>query len=433
MKTTKTLNNILYNKTNINILFYLMCLSSIILFVITNFFTNGGTLESLFYKLQNDWGLDFFVFLSDSAVNSQTYITGESFNPPLLKLISLFIYKSMPQDIQMIYWNSAIYSAPIDIRMQFFAILPFLLLITFSICILAITVFNIKQGSILEKSFMTFLTISSIGILFAIERGNFVILAIPLVVVFFASTKSKNKYFIEFGLICLAIASGIKIYPCLFILILLNKENISRFIRGSIYILIAFFMPFLKFSGIEGFKGMLNALNHGTGSGERVGTLNLSALPWTIGRLAGVSTSEIEKILPLFKIMSLLLLLTLILLFFITKSEWKKYTIITCIIILFTGTSHTYMLSFFIIPIISFLDRENSNATDIIFTLLFYFLFGIVPIKTNYYIENLREPTERFTTLMILQEISVVLLAFTLIFSIIVEYIKRRKAEKIDN
>lgn len=410
--------SILNNKL-LNSFFYSVFFACLATFVLLNFYTNGQVLSNLFYKIQDDWGLDFFVFLSNSSVYENVYIEGTSFNPPFLRLIALFIYRSMPIDIQLLYSNSAITSAITDvddIRLQFFAILPFLLFVVVSSALLIIAVFYVKEGSPKEKMFISILSLFSIGVLFAIERGNYIMLAIPFVVFFSASTESSNKLIKELGLISIAIASGIKIYPCLFLILLFNKNEIWYFLRGSLYTILINLLPFLRFSGFSGIKGMFIALFNKTGSAERVGTLNLSSLPWTIGRLLKISNNDIINFLPFFKCITIVLLILLFVGAMTEKTKWKKYAIVTFIIILFTGTAHTYMLSFILVPLIAFLDRTECHVSDILYIILFLLLICVIPINSDY-INSLRYENERFTILTIIQQITVFIFSILLIIS----------------
>ena len=127
--------NVLLKKENIYTkrLYYIIPSACLLIFIFGNFIFSGRLFTELFYKLESDFGMDFHVFLSESVLLKECYIGNtEGFNPPLIKLLSLFLYRSFPSDYQSLYYESAINNQILDIRLLVQAFIPFIIFITFS-------------------------------------------------------------------------------------------------------------------------------------------------------------------------------------------------------------------------------------------------------------------------------------------------------------
>lgn len=393
-----------------------MIISGLILvlyFVFENYFTNGAAFDELFYKLEQDFGLDFHVFFSESVLNKDCYINNnEGFNPPLIKIISLFIYRSFPEKYQQMYLQSAISNTEMDIRLLVQAQLTFILFVGSSLVILVLMVYHFKKGGATEKLGSVFLALSNIGVLFAIERGNYVILAFPLTLFFVLTYESDNKYMRELGLLSLAMASGLKVYPCLLGLILLKDKRWKDALRTVFYGILFIFGPFTFYGGIAGIKGFFSSLIAGGGTKAlRLGTLNMTSIFCTVLRMCNISQESIVSILAELKIISYVIFVVAIFFIFIYKERWKSISMIVVLILLYSGTSHTYMLSFLYLPIFLFLeDKRYQSCVKYIYMLLFILLTNIIVLPVGRYIQMFRDEGDRITSLMFLQQLCLMIL-----------------------
>ena len=83
----------------------------------------------------------------------------------------------------------------------------------------------------------------------AVSSGNPMILAVALTTVYLFNYNSENSRDREVALICLGIAAGLKMYPCIFGLLTLYRGNLKETLRLVIYGLVFVFLPFLFFKG----------------------------------------------------------------------------------------------------------------------------------------------------------------------------------------
>ena len=74
--------------------------------------------------------------------------------------------------------------------------------------------------------------------LFAFERANSIIVAFIGMLFFLALKESKNRVLKEIGIISLAVASAIKIYPVVLFVLLLKEKKYKELLRGVVYCLL---------------------------------------------------------------------------------------------------------------------------------------------------------------------------------------------------
>lgn len=429
-KKCEIINRILSKR---NIIIYILLASNLILLFIRSLFSNGVFLQdNLFYKLQNDWGNDFFVFLSESALNKEVYLKDSvSFNPPLLRLFMFIFYYMIPQSVSENYIEGALDPTQQDIRMQFSAMMGFLIMLIVSIIIIDKCILKLMDNrKKVECSIAELLILFSIGIINAVERGNLIIVSFAFCLLFFVNYKNDNLISQFIAIISLGIASGIKVYPILFCLCYVKEKQYKKFLLSGFTNVLLLFGPFVYYGGINGIVGFISSLFVGNASRSRVGTLNFSSLQWTIGRLLDIPEDVVQKYAFISKKLCLFILLFLILDFLKNEVEWKYCMDLVLIIILFTGTSHTYMLCFFIIPFILYLNEHPIGWRDLVYSLLFIVLISPIPLSTGNYICGLRLESERFTTLMIIEQFAVILWVLTFLISMIAnknKYLKKTK------
>lgn len=97
--------------------------------------------------------------------------------------------------------------------------------------------------------------------LFAMERGNFILLTAACVNYFLCTKDNEEKKWI--GIFCLAIAAAFKVFPVLFCLYYLRRKDYKSFIYLSLITSILVFLPFFffKHSFIENLTQLLKNIS----------------------------------------------------------------------------------------------------------------------------------------------------------------------------
>jgi hypothetical protein len=425
----RTITSFLKSKGNLSLFFCFSVLALDSLFLIGNFFTHGVFFNELFYLITEDSGFDFYVFLSESTTGRQTYLEGNpSFNPPLLRLLMKLIYRSFPVELQQMYAGSSIYNAPVDIRTNAFAQMSFILIVVFVLTSMCLLLFSLKKGSVFERAFFSLISTFCIGIVFAIERGNVVIVAALFLLIFCIAHESPNKILRELSYVSLAVACGLKIYPIVFIALLVRSRNCgyAGIVRTICYSVFFLFGPMLYYGGYDGIVSFLESVFSQTSfeqttgvqseAGVRAGTLNMSSIMVTWLRFFGLSIECASDIVRKSSIFIYIICVIGIILACFFMEKWQKISMLVLVMILGAGISHTYVLTYMPIAVLYFLDcRHSRNRFAIFYFLLFIGLIAIIPIPNLWYIESLRVTGERFTTMNLFHQI-LILTMFLLLF-----------------
>ena len=103
-----------------------------------------------------------------------------------------------------------------------------------------------------STSLFAFFTLFSFPMIYLIERGNIIVLVLPLLLYFVNEYDSDVKYKRHLAYICLAISVAIKIYPVFFGLLLLKKKkNFKNILLCIFYGAVFFFVPFIFVGGFS--------------------------------------------------------------------------------------------------------------------------------------------------------------------------------------
>ena len=172
--------------------------------------SNGVTVSNLLFN-KDDVFMDFF----NSVVDCSGDAYGESgvIYPPLVVLFYKFC---------SMFFNIDSMKAS-EVRETSLGMIIFVCFTIVSYILFAKLIYKYKNGSFANKSLFAFFTLFSFPMIYLIERGNIIVLVLPLLLYFVNEYDSDVKYKRHLAYICLAISVAIKIYPVFFGLLLLKK------------------------------------------------------------------------------------------------------------------------------------------------------------------------------------------------------------------
>ena len=218
-----------------------------------------------------------------------------------------------------------------------------------------------------------------------IERGNIIVLVLPLLLYFVNEYDSDVKYKRHLAYICLAISVAIKIYPVFFGLLLLKKKkNFKNILLCIFYGAVFFFVPFIFVGGFSQLGVLIHNILYTSsmfgskGFGFKVSISNTFSL---FGHVFN-HVRLFETAGTMFLIITVLAGLFLIL-FNKWNEDWKIYAVISLIIILVPGFSYIYSVAYMIIPLLFFLNKKEIKWIDYIYSLLFIAQFIFLVAKTD--------------------------------------------------
>ncbi len=196
--------------------------------------------------------------------------------------------------------------------------------------------------------------------LFALERGNTIILAIVAITIFIFYYDSDCNLERELALVCLAIASNIKLSPVVFGALLLYTRNWKSICKAILYSILMFFLPFFFFEGgIQNLVRLVHNINSFVTGHVSYSIFYGTGLPagyyHIITLLFGKDIGMTVLTYLLIRIISLEISLILFLGVFHIREKWKQVLNLTLILLILPTVSHEYNILFLIPTTVLFL------------------------------------------------------------------------------
>lgn len=364
--------NKLKDVNNTSKLFYIISFASLVVCIIMGVLSNGVTVSNLLFN-KDDVFMDFF----NSVVDCSGDAYGESgvIYPPLVVLFYKFC---------SMFFNIDSMKAS-EVRETSLGMIIFVCFTIVSYILFAKLIYKYKNGSFANKSLFAFFTLFSFPMIYLIERGNIIVLVLPLLLYFVNEYDSDVKYKRHLAYICLAISVAIKIYPVFFGLLLLKKKkNFKNILLCIFYGALFFFVPFIFVGGFSQLGVLIHNILYTSsmfgskGFGFKVSISNTFSL---FGHVFN-HVRLFETAGTVFLIITVLAGLFLIL-FNKWNEDWKIYAVISLIIILVPGFSYIYSVAYMIIPLLFFLNKKEIKWIDYIYSLLFIAQFIFLVAKTD--------------------------------------------------
>ena len=219
--------------------------------------------------------MDFFssvIYLKGNA----PYKIYKTLYPPLANALFSLLYHCVPEyisdcwplefeksvELRQTSMDLRVYQAPLVL------FIIFIVLSTFLMCLLCRRIFQEQRAMALAMT-----SLLSFGFLTAFERGNIVILSFFCTAIFVIGHRSSSPIKRELSYISLALASGLKMYPAIYGLLLIKEKRWKDALRTVVYGLLSVILPcFLFDEKLSALKIWIGVLAEGTAG--------LSDVPW---------------------------------------------------------------------------------------------------------------------------------------------------------
>lgn len=242
--------------TDLLILFCSIFIFGIVLCIVLAVASKGSSFRGMLFHngVYTDWFMDFFNSIRDSAA-SNVYSERNSIYPPLAVAFFRLLGRMLP------YAEVALDPRDNYDMQKSQSCLMIYLFYTLIVVIATYRIvykkaFDGKYESSYDKktrriaAIFSFLTIFSYPLMYCMERGNIVSLAVAFTAFFVFFRDSESKAIREISYICLALAAGLKLYPAIFGLLLLFDKKYKEAIRLVVYGILAVVIPFILISTI---------------------------------------------------------------------------------------------------------------------------------------------------------------------------------------
>ena len=412
--------NKLKDVNNISKLFYIISFASLVVCIIMGVLSNGVTVSNLLFN-KDDVFMDFF----NSVVDCSGDAYGESgvIYPPLVVLFYKFC---------SMFFNIDSMKAS-EVRETSLGMIIFVCFTIVSYILFTKLIYKYKNGSFANKSLFAFFTLFSFPMIYLIERGNIIVLVLPLLLYFVNEYDSDVKYKRHLAYICLAISVAIKIYPVFFGLLLLKKKkNFKNILLCIFYGAVFFFVPFIFVGGFSQLGVLIHNILYTSsmfgskGFGFKVSISNTFSL---FGHVFN-HVRLFETAGTMFLIITVLAGLFLIL-FNKWNEDWKIYAVISLIIILVPGFSYIYSVAYMIIPLLFFLNKKETKWIDYIYSLLFIAQFIFLVAKTDELFPSFNSAELNCNIATVVESIALLAMLVLLYFDGIITFFRLSRHTKV--
>ncbi|MBR1572322.1 MAG: DUF2029 domain-containing protein [Lachnospiraceae bacterium] len=301
-----------------------------------------------------------------------------------------------------------------------------LFIITVLFCFIVLTSTWIKNDD-KYKWMYTFLLLTSGPMIFTIERGNFIIVALIAVMFFLRYYDSDDIKLRILAYIALSVAAAIKTYPAVFGLFVVDKRRWKEVFFLVVSGAITFFAPFMAFGGkrdvIRMFQGiMISSGDQATiGSNYNFSLVNLRNMILEIFNI-NLCLSDL-----FFQLGGLVIS---VIMFMLADEFYKKVIALTLMCIWTPAFSYTYMLVLFIPILLILCTKNNTSKIDYFYGMCLSFL--LCPIALPFVFEEsiYKFPISYSTAIL---NIILLVMAGVLLVDVMSNKLRIIKTCKVDN
>ncbi len=324
-----------------------------------------GLQREVFFADRNDWFMDFYNTVYYS-VGKQPYSWGWLPARNYLPLAYLIVYP-----FSFLYpYNTEGGDTQYTARYSQLPGIAGAVVLAFSICFTFYFLYRLSKGKEYQKvSLMLALLVSRIMI-YNYDRFNQIILVAGLIAVFFLLEDHNNTVLKHIGLLCLAAAAVLKIFPAFFGVILIFKKRYKEIGFLLLYAFLLAFLPFFWLNGSlqDNIHGYLRALKaHAEAYKGGAFGLGSPTVFWDGASIPSVVSYGIA--------------IAACMLSRFQRQEWKKVLMICLAAQLASGQQSYYCMILFFIPLILFMNEDGHKRSDIIYLVWFILLMNPIQFR----------------------------------------------------
>ena len=347
-----------YEKNPVFTLFLTILLAFFIIYVVLAVITVGSTFYYSLYWDRNDMFMDHFNSMAQSL--DHPYTKFFVIYPPLMT-----VFYAALGNITMPFVDVSAGTHTVAEMMRETQIgLMFLLMIIVLTFYALYLVFSklIKEEGVRKELMFLLLVLLAYPFMYAVERGNSVLIALVFCFVFLLGYRSENKFIRYASYIALGCATGFKLYPVILLLLIIRDRNYKEAGICALIVAALLFIPFIFTDG-NPLIFLDNVLSN-TGSPNTYGFINFNQLAFGIvrdilGLSAGAAAVVSYAVIGVFTLLSFIVIL-----FDKEMKFWKVVALISCNIILGLGIGTIYQIVYMLLPILYFLSAEKEMTKE---------------------------------------------------------------------
>ena len=384
---TYKLNSAQKNKIVFCIFFISLTLTQLVMYIST-IASGGYAMHSLIFNYYNDSYMDFFNPLNISLLKypyTSANIGEYSLYSPLY--ILLFRFLSCFAKDEVYTYDKSYYTHFSETT------LIYVMFTAVTVSGLAILIYNIKKGNKITKIWFLFLCLLSAPMIYNLERGNIIIIALFFLFLYVLNYNNESKLVRHMSLICLALAVGIKPFAIVFLVLLLREKRFKDTLLGILYSVLIYVIPSFFLGGLSVIGKIINKIP------DVIKYIQDGGVAYRTDIFAGMDTlamslgyNPMPNDSPVKYIIWGVLIISLIVCAFISKSQWKRVLALSLFVIAGPFAEYETSLILLFIPLVLCLDSEDERkAMDMVH--IFLFVVVMAPVIIMDCIINLNQPT----------------------------------------
>ena len=340
-------------------------------FITVAIITDGQTARGMMNPEPRDVFMDHFNSIVMSS--DHPYTKFHVIYPPFITAVyALLGHYTLPY---VVAEPGAVFS--LALRGSVMGAMTFILIVIATLYLLHIAIRRIIADRLtavrIELTFIMILT--SFPVIYALERGNCIIMTVVLCLFFLIWYRSESKYARYASYIALGAAAGMKLYPAIFAVLLIRERRWGDTAICLAIGVLMFIVPLLFTDGsISTF--IENALSYSNSSAYGGGRITINE--WIINIIG--RENSIGPAVSLLVQGVIALASVVIAIFDKGMKDWKVITLLSCNLILVAGIGTGYILIYAIIPTLFFVLKEREITKENIFFLVcFTIILCLIP------------------------------------------------------
>lgn len=322
------------------------------IYLLVNLLTRGAYFSSYFSADWSDTFMDYFNMLENVRLGDPYY--ADANYPAINFLILKLLFHFVPRE------SLVAASSPRDeamaLRALMPAMLPFIILCLACLFVISLCVRRLlSDRDVSTQNWAVASVLLSGPVIFLLERGNLLLIALCFLMLFFAFWRSERAWQRVLAVIALSLASALKLYPAAFALLLIADRRWKDFILAVVLGLLFLIVPFFVFDGahaIQAFvKGIQSSSTTFFGLG---GNYSLSNIVGIACGFFGVSAFGAGA--PAIQALGIILPLMA---FMLSKRTWERALAIGIMTLWVPSFSYTYALTLLLPAFVLFLGTHE--------------------------------------------------------------------------
>ena len=373
---TKKLTNAQKGKITFCIFFISLTLTQLVMYI-SAIASKGFSMNSLFFNYYTDSYMDFFNPFNISMLKepyASSNIGEYSFYSPVYMLLFKFMTYFAKSDVYEYDKSYLTHFSETTMIYVFFTAI--------TTAALSIVIYNVKKGNTITKVWFLFLCLFSAPMIYNFERGNIIIIALFFLFLFILNYNSEKAYARHLSLLSLALAVAIKPYAIIFVVLLLREKRFKDSLFSLLYSVLLYIIPSFFVGGLsiigkmfEKIPDVINQIQEGGAAYRTDIFAGLDMLCMSLGYNTLSNSSPVKYIIWG------VLVVSLIVCGFISKSKWKRVLALTLVVVAGPFAELQSSLILLFIPLILCLDSdEERKAMDMVHIFLFVLVMAPLAI-----------------------------------------------------